>query len=366
MDNYLIIKDSTTMKAKRFNSAHSAIEPISCTISDSLGAGNDIEFTTRYQVSDELALGDWVEVPSTDGKVWGGLVFGKTIDKAKNTVTWKGVSARGMLGGVRVVNNGQAVWELYDPEGSKASEYSSGDKSHNMRKLLEFYNISWGLPIEFTESEYIPQQVFVDYGAPYTGYYVLAGVPDYTKTIIEWLNDYLNVCRQKSVMLTPSSSSNILRVDMRPSVLHKYLITDEPVIMSEGIGYNGYATTANLAYINDSGNVAYQRFLLSGYDPSPSDLTKKLLQRYTFGETSNHTSFNDLQLKNKLLDIVNVSPLETSVKINPEKLDADVGDTVELNDPDLNVTSKQAIIEKRLIISATNVNFEYITGDTAK
>lgn len=366
MDNYLVIKDTTTMKPKRFNSQRSAIEPIKCVISDSIGSGNDIEFTVPYRVSDELALGDWVEVPSTDGKVWGGLVFGKTIDKAKNTVTWKGVSARGMLGGVRVCNNGKAIWSLYDPQGSKASEYTSGTYDHNMRKIFEFYNTSWGLPVEFTESEYIAQQTFVDYATQQTGYYVFEGVPFLQWTIIDWLNEYLKQCRQKSVMLVPTSASNILRVDMRPSVQHRYVITDEPVVVSEGYGYTGYATSAKLAYINDSGDVAYQYFRATGYDPSPSDLTNKLLQRYAYGANNDGTAWSEQKLKFELMAIKNVSPLETSVKLNPEKLDADVGDTVELIDPDLNITSIQSVTEKRLIISSSNVNFEYITGDTAK
>ncbi len=365
MDNYLVIKDTLTMKPKRFNSAHSAIEPVRCIISDSIRQGNDIELTIPYRATDELEIGDWVEVPSTDGKIWGGLILGKTIDKSRNSVTFRGASARGSLGGVRVCNNSDAIYKLYDPEGSRASEYETGNYTHNMRKILEHYNLAWGLPVEFTESAYIPQQIFVDFAVANTGYYVFEGVPYIEWSIIDWLNEYYKVCHQKSVMLVPSSVSNLLRVDMCPSVKHRYVITDETVIMSIGLGYTGVATRTKLAYINNNGDVAYQRFVAGSFDPSPSDLPNKMLQRYDFGTESNN-AYSDLRLKNELLRIANVSPLETSIKINPEKLEADVGDVVEFVDTDLNITTEQTIIEKKLKIVGSNVSFEYVTGDTAK
>lgn len=384
MDSYLIIKDKTTLKPKRLNSASAVIEPSSCVIAENLVSGNDIEFTMPFRATDSLKLGDWVEVPSEDGKVYGGVVLGKTINKKAGSVTYKGVSARGALNGVAFrsysvgnpldyfTSNGNL--EFYDLNGAKTSEYTTGSVGHNVARLLNACNTAWwNIPCYFNEgtANYIPYEKFQSDAEDKSTYYQfrvpckLSSDSDgyLTYTPFTLISNYYRITNQKAKMVTPTAAGRLFEVNFCPAGSHRYVITDEQVIYSQGTRKaNVIASIGSSAmYFDDNGDpqeATYNQFPLTqgalgfsqmwqvyyefGWDPD--ELTKFLLQ--------------------ELIKADNAAPVSTQVEIDPSKLNADVGDTVTLVDPDLEITSKQVVKEKTFTIDHGNAKITYTMEET--
>lgn len=369
MENYLIIRDPATLKPKRLNASHSSIEPLEFCCYYNLDKGNELTLKMPFNYSDELNIGDWVECPSDDGNVYGGIVLGKSIDKQKGIVTYSGLSARGCLNGVAIPTAGNYTGypvlvplEFYDLNGSKSSEYMSGTVNHNIWRYLDACNsYFWDIPCTFNEgtANYIPYSVFQQKGEDHGSYYQFSIINalhkgQYTNyTPYSLLTKYYEMTGQKFKISTPTASYRFFDVDISPSVNHKYLITDEEVIYTQGFPaanvylWAGSSTNTKVCYVDNNDAIVMR----SGFSAFPIRDGKfnGFTQFYNvyYNTKDDGTVYpeeeREAYIKQQLLAGTNSSPLQTQIKIDSQKLSADVGDTVTLIDEDLEVTSNQVV-----------------------
>ena len=386
---YLIIKDQSTLKPKRLNSSSSVIEPIEFICSENLKNGNDLSLKMKFRASDELELGDWVECPTDDGRIYGGIVLGKSINKKTGIVTYSGLSARGALDGPALPTNSNNAGyptlfplEFYDLVGSKSTEYNYGTENHSIERYLNACNsYFWHMPCYFYEgvSDYIPYSIFQQRGEDCGGYYRFQIVNAFHKEqYTNWspyriATEYYNKTDQKMIIQPSASANEFFQVQFTPSVTHKYLITDEEVIYTSGFqqknvfAWPGSSSTNTVVYVdnNDAVNIGHGFSALPITNSKAQGLNQfwNVYNSHKEDGTNYSQEERDKYLVQQLLSSENSAPLQTQITLNPAKISADVGDKVTLIDEELNITSNQIIDEKVFELSNGVPKIKYKTRD---
>ena len=366
MENFLILKDTATMTQKDFRKNTSIIEPISYECSSSLSSGNDFALKLPYRPSDNIAIGDWLDYPSD--VAFSGIIYSMEIDKKKGVVTYKGMSALGVLDGCPKPGTAYQPLYLFDPEGNRASYYTDDDPSnplYNAKNVLQHFADHAGYPIRFTESQYIPQATFEAVGKDFGHGYIRSDSSVLTAESLSTfglLKRYYERSLQKPVISrdTRGVPDKVFNIDLKPREKKTYVVTDEAAIFTTSMNYNGARNSSYLSYITgyNPGNVDIK---LVNNMPCSNALYKGFLQRHNYLGHEDDISQDDLESICK--EYLTTTLVDGKISIDPSKIEADLGDLIEFYDPDLGLrTQEKQLTEKILTITKDSVNLDFTIG----
>ena len=359
MDNYIVIKDLSSLEAK------SILKPIFFESSHSIDSGNDFTMKIPFRPSDDINLGDWIAYP--DAVEFSGIIYSREIDKKNGIATYKGTTTLGVLAGCPSPGITSRRFTFYDPNGTMFYRYMNDDPTNPYYKAPNIFNwlaAAAGYPVGFSEDGYIPQETFEMLGkhAVYSDqdfYYIYLDVMmEDGQSIFDLIRNYYRLTWQKAIV-TDGVGANVFMVTTKPRESKTYVVTNEDAVFVTSMNYNGARNSSYLVYITNDGKVSSPG-LVSGM-PYANAMYKGLMQRQKyFGHEDNVSQ--EMLIQN-CTEFMNSSLTDGKITINPTKMSADIGDLIRFYDPELHLmTDYKVLTEKVLTINSGNVKLDYVLG----